>query len=160
MATLRVSRTARLVVAAFLLLAMTANTVTAASGVFVGHEATIASRDGLNVRTDPNPTASVMVVADDGDFVHVLEGPLLDHGDEWYRVEYDGAIGWVSGSFLAPPRDRATVSTRGGRGEVDANRVWLPVPYYSQFDGTAYQSANCGPSSVHMALAAFGKSVP
>jgi hypothetical protein len=32
------------------------------------------------------------------------------------------------------------------------------VPYYSQFDGTAYQSANCGPSSLHMALAAFGKS--
>jgi uncharacterized protein YvpB len=152
-------RAANLAFAAFLMLAMTANTVTAASGVFVGREATVASRDGLNVRSEPKPGASVMMVADNGDFVHVLEGPLLEHGDEWYRVDYDGTIGWVSGSFLAPPRDRAAVSTRGNRGEVEANRVWLPVPYYSQFDGTAYQSANCGPSSLHMALAAFGKSI-
>lgn len=153
-------RAASMAIAAFLLLSSTVQTVGAASGVFVGHEATVASGDGLNLRTDPAPNAPVLAVADDGDFVDVLEGPKLDNGDEWYRVEYDGRIGWVSGSFLGPPRDRAVVSTRGNRSDEPASRVWLPVPYYSQFDGTAYQFANCGPSSLHMALAAFGVNVP
>lgn len=152
-------RAARLAIAALVLLSLTAQTVHAGSGVFVGHEANVVSPDGLNVRTDPAPTAPVLVVAEDGDFVNVLEGPLLDNGDEWYKVEYDGTVGWVSGSFLGPPRDRASVSTRGQRGDVQASRVWLPVPYYSQFDGSAYQSANCGPTALSMSLAAFGKHV-
>jgi hypothetical protein len=40
-----------------------------------------------------------------------------------------------------------------------ATSTWLPVPYYSQFDGTAYSRANCGPASLVMALAAFGRDV-
>ena len=36
----------------------------------------------------------------------------------------------------------------------------LAVPYRSQLDGSPYQDANCGPSSVGMVLAAYGKAVP
>src|SRR5262249_27980781 len=55
----------------------------------------------------------------------------------------------------------AVVATRGNRptGTAAVGSTWLPVPYYSQFDGTAYSRANCGPASLLMALAAFGKDV-
>src|SRR5207248_4497855 len=61
-----------------------------------------------------------------------------------------------------PPRDRGVVASRGNRpaGTVAASSAWLPVPYYSQFDGTAYSRANCGPASLLMALSAFDKNVP
>jgi uncharacterized protein YvpB len=35
--------------------------------------------------------------------------------------------------------------------------VWLNVPYRTQLDGSAYAEANCGPTSVAMALEAIGK---
>jgi cell wall-associated NlpC family hydrolase len=33
-------------------------------------------------------------------FVYVLEGPT----DGWYKVEFDGAVGWESGGYLGAPR--------------------------------------------------------
>jgi hypothetical protein len=35
--------------------------------------------------------------------------------------------------------------------------VWLRVPYRSQLDGSTYADANCGPTSLGMALDAIGK---
>src|SRR5581483_1857536 len=151
----------RVMVLLGLVFSLVGGTVYAATGVSPGHEATVISADGLNVRSEPRPTADVVAVAGDGDFVNVLEGPTSQGSDEWYRVEYDGTVGWVAGSFLGPPRDRATVATRGGaRADQHADRITLPVPYYSQFDGSPYQAGNCGPSTLHMVLAAFGKNVP
>lgn len=132
----------------------------AAPGVAVGREATVRSAGGLNVRGDASDGASVVAVADDGDFVNVLGGPLTDGAVEWYRVEYSGTVGWVAGSFLGAPRARGAPSARGGRrGLVEDGRVVLPVPYRSQYDGTAYSAGNCGPVSLAMALGAFGASV-
>jgi len=37
---------------------------------------------------------------------------------------------------------------------------WIPVPYRSQFDGNPYEDSDCGPASLSMVLAAFGKTVP
>src|SRR5687768_13226081 len=37
---------------------------------------------------------------------------------------------------------------------------WLPVPYRSQLDGNPYEMADCGPTSLAMVLAAYGKDVP
>jgi uncharacterized protein YvpB len=37
---------------------------------------------------------------------------------------------------------------------------WLPVPYRSQLDGNPYEQADCGPTSLAMVLAAYGKDVP
>jgi hypothetical protein len=43
-------------------------------------------------------------------------------------------------------------------GRSDAR--WLPVPYRSQLDGNPYELADCGPASMAMVLAAYGKAVP
>jgi uncharacterized protein YvpB len=44
------------------------------------------------------------------------------------------------------------------RGYVDGTRLLLEVPIRSQFDGTEFQSSNCGPTSIAMVLDAFGVS--
>jgi uncharacterized protein YvpB len=139
-----------------------AGTALAAGDVTVGREATVEAPGGLNVRNDPSPMADVLTLADDGDFVYVLAGPKRDGEETWYAIEYDGFVGWVAGQFLSPARERTVVATRGDRptGSVAAAAAWLPVPYYSQFDGTAYSRANCGPASLVMALGAFGRDMP
>src|SRR5438067_3242224 len=123
-----------------LLAQVVAATAHAAGDVSVGREATVQAPGGLNVRNDPSPQSDVLTLADDGDFVYVLAGPKRGGDEDWYAIEYDGFVGWVAGQFLAPARDRALVASRGSRptGSVAAASAWLPVPYYSQFDGTAY----------------------
>lgn len=132
----------------------------AAAGVESGREATVQAAGGLNIRNEPTAQADILTTADDGDFVHVLAGPRQEAGEAWYAIEYDGFVGWVAGSYLIAPRDRSVVTTRGNRGGTSTrSSVWLPVPYYSQYDGTAYGRANCGPASLLMSMAAFGKHV-
>lgn len=132
----------------------------AAAGVEAGREATVQAVGGLNIRNEPTAQADILTTADDGDFVYVLAGPRQEAGEAWYSIEYDGFVGWVAGSYLIAPRDRSVVTTRGNRGGTSTrSSVWLPVPYYSQFDGTAYGRANCGPASLLMSMAAFGKHV-
>jgi uncharacterized protein YraI len=138
-------------------LAISVGTIEAAE-VTVGREATVKSVAGLNVRSAPSQDAPVLAVAEGGDFVNVLE-----ESGAWFRVEYDGTVGWVSGEYLGPARDRGAVSTRGSRrgdAVVTESGVLLRVPYRSQLDGSAYQAANCGPASVGMALEAFGDYLP
>ncbi|HEY3080592.1 MAG TPA: SH3 domain-containing protein [Chloroflexota bacterium] len=130
-----------------------------AAEVEVGREATVKSVAGLNLRSEPSPDAPVLTVAEGGDFVNVL-----GVSGDWYRVEYDGTVGWVSGVYLGPARDRGTLSARGSRRGGDAvvtdSGVLLRVPYRTQLDGSAYAGANCGPASVGMALEAFGTYMP
>ncbi len=70
------------------------------------------------------------------------------------------AVGWVDGLDLALPRGDQTEMTSYmlTRSQLAAGRpdVWLKVPYRSQLDGSDYADANCGPTSVAMALDAFG----
>ena len=80
---------------------------------------------------------------------------LIDHRPgEW-------AVGWVDGLDLTLPRgeqaeisnymlSRTTLMT-------SAPELWLKVPYRTQLDGSSYAEANCGPTSVAMALEAIGK---
>ncbi|MBI3967773.1 MAG: LysM peptidoglycan-binding domain-containing protein [Chloroflexi bacterium] len=44
--------------------------------------------------------------------------------------------------------------------DTPSRLVRLAVPFRTQFDGSAYQGGNCGPASLAMVLAAFGKVVP
>src|SRR5438093_2679484 len=90
-------------------LALSLGSVEAAE-VAVGREATVRRVVGLNIRSEPSPDAPVLTVAGGGDFVNVLEA-----SGDWYRVEYDGTVGWVSGEYLEPARDRGAVSSRGNR---------------------------------------------
>lgn len=51
--------------------------------------------------------------------------------------------------------------TRGAvKGWIEGTLLALDVPIRSQFDGTEYQSSNCGPTSLAMVLDAFGVLVP
>jgi hypothetical protein len=66
----------------------------------------------------------------------------------------------VDGLDLMLPRGDQTDMTSYmlTRAQLAAGRpdVWLRVPYHSQIDGTDYADANCGPTSVSMALDAYG----
>jgi hypothetical protein len=48
----------------------------------------------------------------------------------------------------------------GAAGWLDDSLLWLGVPTRSQYDGTAYQAANCGPSALGMILEAYGLNLP
>src|SRR5687767_290763 len=137
-------------------LALAVGSVEAAE-VAVGREATVRSVDGVNLRAAPSTDAELLTIAEGGDFVLVIEAQ-----GEWAKVEYDGVLGWAHTQFLGPARDRGEVSTRGRRpgAVVTESAVRLPIPYRTQLDGSAYQSANCGPASVGMVLQAFGKYLP
>lgn len=80
---------------------------------------------------------------------------LIDHRPgEW-------AVGWIDGMDLALPRgEQAEMSsymlTRSTL-LTSTPEVWLKVPYRTQLDGSSYAEANCGPTSVAMALEAIGK---
>jgi hypothetical protein len=49
---------------------------------------------------------------------------------------------------------------RGPVGWLDDNLLWLGVPSRSQYDGTPYAGANCGPSALGMILEAYGLWMP
>jgi hypothetical protein len=48
----------------------------------------------------------------------------------------------------------------GAAGWLDDTLLWLGVPGRSQYDGTPYQAANCGPSALGMVLEAYGLDMP
>ncbi|HZR99293.1 MAG TPA: C39 family peptidase [Chloroflexota bacterium] len=48
----------------------------------------------------------------------------------------------------------------GAAGWIDDSLLWLGVPTRSQYDGTPYQAANCGPSALGMILEAYGLDMP
>jgi len=80
---------------------------------------------------------------------------LLDHRPgEW-------AVGWVDGLDLTLPRgEQAEISNYMlSRTTLMASspELWLKVPYRTQLDGSSYAEANCGPTSVAMALDAIGQ---
>jgi hypothetical protein len=48
----------------------------------------------------------------------------------------------------------------GAAGWIDDALLWLGVPSRTQYDGTPFQSANCGPSALGMILEAYGLRLP
>ena len=90
-------------VAALLLMIATVP-VASAEGAHVGSEAEVIADGGANLREGPGLDASVVTLVGEARYVFVQAGP--EGG--WYRVEYDGAVGWVHGSLLGPARPRTT----------------------------------------------------
>ncbi|HEY3111997.1 MAG TPA: SH3 domain-containing protein, partial [Chloroflexota bacterium] len=90
-----------------------------ADGVRVGSEAEVVSDDGLNLRARPDYGASVIGTVKGGHIVFVIDGPEQGADGAWYKVDYDGDVGWVLGGYLGPARPRE-LSSRGnavGRGD-------------------------------------------
>ncbi len=73
----------------------------------------------------------------------------------------DGRVGWVDWSEVAAsagPADRDVPVAQTF--SPFATTVRLDVPYRTQLDGSISSAANCGPTSVAMALESFGAYVP
>ncbi|HYU21355.1 MAG TPA: C39 family peptidase [Chloroflexota bacterium] len=90
-----------------------------------------------------------------------------DSTSRWARVFYlgdgrtNGPIeGWAEAvDFGLPAATQDTLASLSLNRAILAQRqpeVWLRVPYQSQLDDSPYADANCGPTSVAMALEAFG----
>jgi Peptidase_C39 like family len=68
--------------------------------------------------------------------------------------------GWIDGDSLARSASPGFTLLPRAYPAILAADVRLRVPYRSQLDGSDYESANCGPTTLGMALEAFGVNVP
>jgi len=122
------------------------------------------ARGATVLRSSPDVSADEMVQLTRGNYVEIGETQ-----GRWAKAFFltdrqagEWAMGWVDGLDLMLP-------TRGDQNDMSsylltrasllttAPDVWISVPYRSQLDGSAYAEANCGPTSVAMALDALGK---
>jgi cell wall-associated NlpC family hydrolase len=76
----------------------------------VGAEAQVATADGVNLRREPSTAAAVVELVKNTRIVYVLDGPKRTDEGLWYRVEFDGSVGWVMGSYLGRRGQGATES--------------------------------------------------
>lgn len=126
----------------------------------------VRSRRASAMRSEPRLEAASKATLPRGTYLEIVG----DHSDRWARAFYlgDGRTaepleGWVDVvDFARPPtpQDRlaAMILTREMLAQ-SAPDVWLRVPYRAQMDGSPYADANCGPTTVAMALEAFGQTV-
>ncbi len=90
-----------------------------------------------------------------------LVGPL-ESNRAHVRFPGDGQTfgpgsGWVNEAALQPIAGLSPRSLPWGYPyTTDPSILRIPTPYRSQIDGAPYEAANCGPTVVGMALAAFG----
>jgi len=123
------------------------------------------ARQATALHADADLSADVVVSLPRGSYVETTGIPRGRWSQAFFLA--DGtpdswSVGWVDGLDLALPRgDQAQMSTYLlTQNQLTSGRpdVWLRVPYHSQLDGTDYADANCGPTSVAMALEAYGLS--
>jgi len=69
------------------------------------------------------------------------------------------AQGWIDGEALMRAGAPSFTQLPRAYPEILAADVRLRVPYRTQLDGSDYESANCGPTTLGMALEAFGVNV-
>src|SRR5205085_101325 len=78
----------------------------------VGKNATVTASGGLNLRSGPSTSDAVILVMPHGATVAV---EATSSG--WYKVKYNGTVGWCSGLYLSP--DAGGGGSTGGSTEVD-----------------------------------------
>jgi cell wall-associated NlpC family hydrolase len=76
------------------------------TNVKVGSEAEVDTNDGVNLRASPDTTSKIVTVINQSKYVYIVDGPQVTDAGSWFKVDYDGDIGWVLGSFLSPARAR------------------------------------------------------
>jgi hypothetical protein len=70
---------------------------TAPSGLATGSYARVCNATALNQRSAPSTSATVLKVLPEGSSVIIL-----DRSDGWYKNDWNGNIGWSSGTYLCP----------------------------------------------------------
>jgi cell wall-associated NlpC family hydrolase len=84
---------------------------------------------GLNVRSAPGTSASIVTAVAEGAYAWVLGGPEWSAaGDPWYRVEIWGKTGWVHGGYLTSVLEAPTGNDAGKR-IVQESMRYLGTPY-------------------------------
>lgn len=84
------------------------STATPASGTTfaVGTYAAVKTKsgDGLNIRADASPTASVLTTIPDGTVVQIMAGPASHDNSTngWYLITVNGTTGYADGDLLIP----------------------------------------------------------
>jgi hypothetical protein len=122
------------------------------------------ARQATVLRSDPSADADGTAELTRGNYVEIGEtqGRWAKAFFLTDRAAGEWALGWVDAlDLMLPTRgDQTDMSsyllTRASLLSTTPD-VWLNVPYRSQLDGSAYADANCGPTSVAMALDALGK---
>ena len=80
--------------------------------------------------------------------------PVRDPGDGQARLAMSGWVDALALAPSAPPSPRELPRSYPDNTRMDIPQVF--APYRSQLDGSAYAAANCGPTTLSMALAALG----
>jgi uncharacterized protein YvpB len=125
------------------------------------------ARRATSIRTAPDLAAEEVLPMVRGNYIETTGETRGRWAQAFFlsdRAPGEWVMGWVDGLDLMLPRgDQAEISSYmlTHTSLLTATpEVWLKVPYRSQIDGTPYADANCGPTSVAMALEAVGKSEP
>ncbi len=110
----RIIRIASFVLAFFLFTTAFAPDVRAASGIRKLGIAFVEA-SSLRLRSEPNTTSSTLAYAPRNDVV-----VLLEQSGDWYKVQYNNTVGYMSGKYLAAStRENAEL----GYGRITADRV-------------------------------------
>jgi cell wall-associated NlpC family hydrolase len=97
------------------------------TGIAVGGNAEIVNTSGygLNIRHGAGYGHGVVTVANEGDVVHILDGPQVDgEGTNWWHVDYRGLSGWAHGGYLnATDAEPTSPGTSTGAGNPSGDEV-------------------------------------
>jgi cell wall-associated NlpC family hydrolase len=67
----------------------------------------------VNLRAAPATDAKIVTIVNQTKYVYIIDGPeLSDDGRPWFKVDYDGDIGWMIGSYLSPAKPRRPPAQR------------------------------------------------
>ena len=83
----------------------TPNTAVAPPEITAGFYVVVANTDdlGVTVRGGPSTRNVAILVAVEGSYFMVLDGPVEGDGFNWWQVQLeDGTSGWVAANFLEP----------------------------------------------------------
>ncbi|MGB4849456.1 MAG: SPOR domain-containing protein [Saprospiraceae bacterium] len=68
-----------------------------------GEEAILISGDNVRVRTEPTSASddNILLRVNKGNIAKLIDKTVNSFGEKWYKICYDGKIGWVSGQFAS-----------------------------------------------------------
>jgi cell wall-associated NlpC family hydrolase len=127
----------------------------------VGAEAQVATDDGLKLRAKPGLEGEVMEVVRGTRFLYVLDGPEIFESGPWYKVDYDGNVGWVIGTYIeaARPREAPPAVRRSEPAAAAPARPSVPVavpPPRAEEKAASVGGGSTGASIAQKALGLVG----
>lgn len=116
-----------------------------------------------DLRSGPEPTAATLITLEQWSFLELMgqdqNGRLLVRYAGDGRARRPG-LAWVEATDVGPvqPPEKSQLP-RAYPAIAQPDAVRIQVPYRSQLDGTPWAEANCGPTTLGMALEALGINV-